>query len=83
MYECDKNQMPYCNVKCLESENFKKFGPFIEHGPCWINLTIFTFISENNRYSRGLYKIWNKIISFNMKKKGKSKTCQSKSEKKR
>ncbi len=44
--------------------------PLIEHGPHWINFTILTFISENNRYFKGLYKIWNKIISFDMRKKG-------------
>jgi hypothetical protein len=41
----------------------------IKHGPHWINFTIFTFISENNTYFRCLYKIWNKIISFDMRKK--------------
>jgi hypothetical protein len=60
MYEFDQNQMPY----------YSSFGPLIEHGPHWINFIIFTFISENNRYFRGIYKIWNKIISFDMKKKG-------------
>ncbi len=54
----------------------------MEHGPHWINFTILTFMSENNRYFRCLYKIWNKIISFDMKKKRKSKTCHRKSEKK-
>jgi hypothetical protein len=42
----------------------------IEHGPHWIIFTISTFTSENDRYSRCLYKIWNKIISFDMRKKG-------------
>ncbi len=32
---------------------------------------IFNFISKNNRYFRCLYNIWNKIISFDMRKKGK------------
>ncbi len=27
-------------------------------------------MSENNRYFKNLYKIWNKSISFDMKKKG-------------
>jgi hypothetical protein len=26
MYECDKNQMPYCNIKCLKSENLRILG---------------------------------------------------------
>ncbi len=41
----------------------------MEYGPHWINFTILTFISEKNRYSKGIYKIWNKIISFDMRKK--------------
>jgi hypothetical protein len=41
----------------------------IEHGPHWINFIIFTFISEKIGYFRGLY-IWNKIILFDVKKKG-------------
>jgi hypothetical protein len=63
-----KTQVPYYNVKSLKNEIYENFGPFIEHGPHWINFIVFTFISENNRYSRCLYKIWNKIISFDMKK---------------
>ncbi len=50
----------------------------IGYGPHWINLTIFTFINENNRNFRSLYKFWNKIISFNMRKK----TSHGKSEEK-
>ncbi len=73
--------MPYCNAKQFKSEIFGNFGPLIEHGPHWINFNILIFISENNRYSICLYKIWNKIISFDMKKKkGKSKTSHRKSE---
>jgi len=46
-----------------------------------INFAILTFISEKNRYSKCLYKIWNKIISFDMKKKrGKSKIGHRKNE---
>ncbi len=62
--------MPYCNIKSFKSQNFENFGPLIEHGPHWINFIIFTFISEKNRYFRSLHKILNKIISFDMKKKG-------------
>jgi hypothetical protein len=56
--------------KVSKNEISKNFGPLIKHGPHWINFTILTFISENNRYSRCLCKIWNKIISFDMRKIG-------------
>ncbi len=69
MYKCEKNQVPYCNVKISKSEISENFGPLIKHGPHWINVIIFIFISENNRYSKCLYKIWNKIISFDMRGK--------------
>ncbi len=68
MYECDKNQVPYCNVKSFTNEISKNFGPLVDYGPHWINFTILTFISENNIYSRCLCKVWNKNISFDMKK---------------
>ncbi len=70
VYECDKNQMPYCNVKNFKKSNLWEFWPLIKYDPHWINFTIFTFISENNRYIKGLQKIQNKIISFDMRKKG-------------
>jgi hypothetical protein len=54
----------------------------IEYGPHWINFTILAFIGENNKYCGCLNKIWNKIISFDMKKKGKSKIGYRKSEEK-
>jgi hypothetical protein len=54
----------------------------IKHGPRWINFINFTLISENNRYFRSLYKIWNKLISFNMIKRVKCKTFHGKSEEK-
>jgi hypothetical protein len=70
MYECDKNQMLYCNVKKFKkSQIFENFGPLIKHGPHWIKFTILIFLSESNRYLKGLYKTWNKIISCGMKKK--------------
>jgi len=56
--------------KISKNENFGKFGPLIKHCPHWINFTILTFISEKNRYFRCPCKIWNKFISFDMKKKG-------------
>jgi hypothetical protein len=67
-YECDSNLMPYWN-----------FGPSIKHGTHWINFIILTFINENNKYFRCLYKIWNKIISFDMRKKVKCKLDHGKS----
>jgi len=69
MYERDKNQVPYYNVNFFKNDHFKNIKPLIEYGPHWINVTILTFINENNRYSKSLYKIWNKIISFEMRKK--------------
>jgi hypothetical protein len=54
----------------------------IEHGTHWISFVILTFISEKNKYSKGLYKIWNKINSFDMRKKMKCKTSHKKSEEK-
>jgi hypothetical protein len=47
--------------------------------PYWINFQIFTFISENNRYFKGLYKNWTKIISFDMKNSVKCKIIHEKS----
>jgi hypothetical protein len=41
MYEYDKNQMPYYNVKKFKSQISENFGSLIEHGPHWINFTIF------------------------------------------
>jgi hypothetical protein len=33
MYECDKKQMPYNNVKISKSQIFDNFGSLIKHGP--------------------------------------------------
>jgi hypothetical protein len=57
IYKCDKNQMPYYNVKSFKKTNFGKFWAIIKHGPHWINFIILTFINENNRYFKSLYKI--------------------------
>jgi hypothetical protein len=58
------------------SEISGNFEALIEHGPHWINFIILTFISLKNKNKfRGFYKIWSKIISFDMKKKVKCKTC--------
>jgi hypothetical protein len=70
MYEYDKNQCPIAMLKALKNQISENFGPLIEHGPHWIIFIIFTFISEKNRYFKSLHKIWNKIISFDMRKKG-------------
>jgi hypothetical protein len=32
MYECDKNQVPYYNVKKKLNEFFGNFGPLIDYG---------------------------------------------------
>ncbi len=52
--------------KITKNENFENFGPLIGHGPHWINLTIFTLVSEKNRYFRCPYKIWSKFNSFDI-----------------
>jgi len=57
-------------LKVLKNQIFGNFGPLMEHGPHWINFIILTFISEKNRYFKSLHKIWNKIISLDMRKKG-------------
>jgi hypothetical protein len=67
--------MPYCNVQSFKKWKFWEFGPLIKHGPSWIKFFVLTFIIEHNRYLKYPYKIWSKFISFDMKKKGKSKTC--------
>jgi hypothetical protein len=69
IYECDKNQMLYCNVKSFEKSNFWEFWAIDGTWPHWINFIILTFISEKNRYFKSLHKIWNKIISLDMRKK--------------
>ncbi len=54
----------------------------IEHDSHWITFIVLIFINENNRYFKGLYKIWNNNISFDMKKKVKCKRRHGKNEKK-
>jgi hypothetical protein len=56
--------------KILKNEIFGNFGPLTDYGAYWMNLIIVSFKSENNRYSRDLYKKWSKFISFDMRKKG-------------
>jgi hypothetical protein len=66
----------------FKSQIFGNFGPLIEHGSHWINFIIFNIISVKNRYFKSLYKIWNKIISFNIKKRVKCKIGYGKNEEK-
>jgi hypothetical protein len=54
----------------------------IEHNPHWIKFTILTFINENNRYFRGIYQNWKKIISFQMEKRVKCETSHGENEEK-
>ncbi len=53
-----RTKCPIAMYKISKNEIFGNFGPLIEHGPHWINFTIFTFISENNGYFRCPYKIY-------------------------
>jgi hypothetical protein len=70
IYECDKNQVPYCNVKKFKKWNFWEFWAIDRTWPTLDKFYyILTFIIEH-RYFRSLYKIWNKIISFDMEKRG-------------
>ncbi len=55
--------------KISKKEKFGSFGSLIEHGSHWINFINLTFIRENNRYFRCLYKLWSKFISFDVRKK--------------
>ncbi len=47
-----------------------------------MNFIILTFINENNKYFKILYKIWNKFISFDVRKRVKCKTNHGKSKEK-
>ncbi len=72
VHKCMNVTKTKCLITMLNfflNDHFKQIKPLIEYGPHWINVIILTFINENNRYSRSLYKIWNKIISFEMRKK--------------
>jgi hypothetical protein len=69
-FECDHKKCPIPLSSFSKSQFFGDFGPWIKHCLHWINFFIFTFLSEKNRYFKCLHKIWNKIISFDMKKKG-------------
>ncbi len=66
IYECDKIQVPYkCNVK-----NFKKNQAIDRTWPTLDKFYYFYLHKWKKKYFRGLYKIWNKIIIFYMKKRG-------------
>ncbi len=70
MYECDKNQMPYYNEKSCLKSNFWEFWAIDKLWPTLDKFYYFQdFISEKKNF-KCLYKIWNKIISLDMKKKG-------------
>jgi hypothetical protein len=77
-----KTKCPIVIKKVSKSQIFWYFGPLVKHGPHWINFIILTFISENKIKFKGLYKIWNDIISFDMKKKVKCKTNHEKTKEK-
>jgi len=62
--------MPYCNVKSFKKSIFGEFWAIDRTWPTLDKFIILIFINENNRYFKNLYKIWNKIISFYMRKKG-------------
>ncbi len=69
MHECDKNQMPCCNVKSFKKSNIWEF---LAIDKTWLTLNkfyYFHFHKSNSKYFKGIYKIWNKIISFDMTKK--------------
>jgi len=64
-----RTKCPITMYKITKNENFENFEPLIGHGPHWINVTIFTLISEKNRYFKCPYKIWRKFNSFDILKK--------------
>ncbi len=49
MYECDKNQMPYSNVKDFKKSNFGEFWAIDKTWSTLDKFYILIFISENNR----------------------------------
>jgi hypothetical protein len=78
MYECDKNQMPYCNVIFFKKSIFWEFWAMFY-------FIIFTFINEkiNKIKNFKVYtKFGTKVVSFDMKKKVKCKTSHEKKKKK-
>jgi hypothetical protein len=78
MYECDKNQMPYCNVKSLNKWNLLEFWAIDRTWPTLDKFYYSHFHKFKRKNFRSFYKIWSKIISFDMKKKVKCKTCHGK-----
>jgi hypothetical protein len=55
--------------KVSKNEISGNFGPLIEHGLHCLNFIILTFISEKNKSPIRSYKICNKFISYDMRKK--------------
>ncbi len=70
MYECGKNQMPYCNVKGFKKSIFWEFWAIDRTWPTLDIFSYFHFHKWGNFLKKNLHKIWNKIISFGMIKKG-------------
>jgi hypothetical protein len=74
---------PYYNVKSFPKWNFWEVLAIDKTWPTIDKILLFLlFISENNRYSRCLYKFWNKNISFDMNKRGNLKQIIGKMKKK-
>jgi hypothetical protein len=70
-FKCDKNYVPYHNVQGSKKWNW---GPLIKHDSHLIIFIILTFVSEKNKYSRYLYKIWNFFFNLTWKKREESMT---------
>jgi len=62
--------MPSCNIKSFKKSNLWEFWAIDGTWPTLDKFYYSNSHNEDNRYFRSLYKIWNKIISFDMKKKG-------------
>jgi hypothetical protein len=82
MYECDKNQMPYCNLKSFKKSNLWEFWAIDRTWPTLDEFYCSHFYMQKKRYFRSLHKIWNKIISFDIRKKGEMQAYHGKSEEK-
>jgi hypothetical protein len=74
MYEYDENQMLDYNVKSFKKSNFWEFSAIDRTWSTLVKFYYSHFHKWKKRYFKGLYKIWNKIISFHMTNKVKFKT---------
>jgi len=70
MYECYINQMPYYNVKCFKKSNLWEFWAIDITWPTLDKFCYYFHKWKKKKNFKDLYKIWNKIISFDMRKKG-------------